>query len=265
MLPFHKWMKLQESLGSVTLGMGKPQNMGIVKSDKFKNDSDLEDDDNIEDDDLEGDDVEGDEDSDLEDSDENELDQDDSLDSEDQIGDDNEDEDENDDEDEDHLSIKKNHGEPHVTGPFMKKESCNDDDDEEEEEEVTDNNDEDKDNDDMKKDKEIPMMMKKKSKKMKKKCSDGSMKCKKCKKCDKGDEIKMAKKETTDAFLSALNKSHGNVPTRYSSGLTEDMLITKEEEPKPGDPGFSPATRIGESIEALIKKVEFLEEKLKNK
>lgn len=266
MLSYRQWKLLHESLGPMNLGMGQPQNMGIVggsgetdemprkKKKSFSDDLESEDDMDMDDDsDMDSEDSDmGDEDSDMED---------------DQIGDedsdmDSEDSEMGDEEEGDDLSIKKKNpmGEPHNSGPFMKfkmKEGCGDKvEDDEVEVDSEDAGDDEMD------DKELKFMQKKgmkKGKGMKKKCSTGmDGKIKKCDKC----KDKKVKESVEDDFIANLKKAYKDGPHRFSSGLHEDMLIPAEE-PKAGDVGYAPETRIGESIDALVKKIEALEKKLK--
>lgn len=279
MLSYKKWKSLNESLGSFSLGMGNPQNMGVHGMlPKKKVDNDEEDFDNDEEnlDDEHDDDVD-DSDEDMDDSDST-----DDVDSgeDENLGDVDDSEDGDEDENGDFNKKKKSLvGMPHSNSAFMKKESCKDDEDENSEEEG--DEDEDEDEDSELKDKELAFMQKKgmkSGKKMKKKCSDGDdMPEKMCGKCKKMMKKKMKKecadvKTDSDSFIENLKKSYQqSVFKKFSDGLHEDMLIMlPETEPKPGDVGFAPDTRIGsivtpqlaESINLLLKKVEDLEKKL---
>ena len=72
------------------------------------------------------------------------------------------------------------------------------------------------------------------------------------------------------AFMKSMIQQYGDVKERFFDGIHEDALI-QPPEPGPGEPGWGPATRIGdaqaqpaiaESIEELSKRIKQLEKQL---
>lgn len=115
--------------------------------------------------------------------------------------------------------------------------------------------------------------------KLVKKCSDGmDKKCSKCAK-QKKEAAEYARPsnvvdQSDEAFVRSLKSMYGNPWEKFSDGMrdfSEDMLLPTPE-PKPGDVGFAPQTRVGtdvnamgETVEHLLKKINKLEEQLKKK
>lgn len=242
---YKDWKTLHENLGNIPLGVKTTQSLGLVRPGQFKEDGGMgmgmnrphPDDDDMDDDDMNKD---HDEDEDDDDMDDDDMDKD------------------HDDHDDDDMDDKDGDVDPDKE---FDDDSLDGEDDEEDGEFAN----------KMSKPHNNDAFMKAESKKNKcDKCGKKDCKCKEV--MEDAFSMYGRPKEVDDsekAWLGSLASMYGNPLEKFDSGFREDMLLS----PEPGQPGWSPETRIGDApqqatesaINKLMERIEELEKKLKRK